>query len=102
MLERTHVSFLLFYLLLSQSISAQILKPGFDKAEYLEMLKINQKTHIAVNAWADFTAVPDPQSFRFVYRSPVVGFDNIWDLWIGENATAVIAVQGSIPTEASF
>ena len=82
---------------------SQVLKPGFDKAEYIETLKINQKTHIALEKWADIKSVPDPQEFKFEYRSPVVAFDNIWDLWKHKTKpVALIAVQGSIQTSASF
>lgn len=89
--------------MLLQSVSAQVLMPGFDKAEYMETLKINQKVHIALDKWADVKTVPDPESFKFVYRSPVVAFDNIWDLWVHRNkAIALVSVQGSIQTEASF
>lgn len=90
-------------LLMAPALWAQVLKPGFDKAEYLETLKINYKAHIALNKWQEQQAVPDPQAFTFVYRSPVVAFDNIWDLWIHpDKRVALIAVQGSIQTEASF
>jgi len=88
---------------MGHTLWAQILQPGFDKAEYLETLKINYKTHIALDKWPDAKAVPDPQAFTFVYRSPVVAFDNIWDLWMHKDKpVALIAVQGSIQTEASF
>lgn len=90
-------------LLISQAVFGQVLKPGFDKSEYIETLKINYKAHIALDKWAEIKTMPDPQDFRFVYRSPVVAFDNIWDLWINkEKSVALIAVQGSVPTEASF
>lgn len=90
-------------MLVFTKISAQELKPGFDKAEYIDMLKINQKAHITLDKWLDDVSVPAPESFNFVYRSPVVAFDNIWDLWVHKNKpVAVIAVQGSIQTEASF
>lgn len=90
-------------LLTATTTLSQVLKPGFDKQEYIETLKINQKTHIALNKWAQDTAVPNPTEFTFVYRSPVVAFDNIWDLWIHPHKRlALIAVQGSIPTQASF
>ena len=86
-----------------QTVIGQVLKPGFDKQEYLETLKINHKAHIPVSKWSEFTTVPDPENFKFVYRSPVVAFDNIWDLWIHkEKRVALIAIQGSIQTEASF
>lgn len=84
-------------------IHSQILRPGYDNTEYVEMLKINQKAHIEVNKWAESTIVPDPQEYDFVYRSPRVAFDNIWDLWKHKHKNiAVIAVQGSISTSASF
>lgn len=89
--------------LIAQTLLGQILKPGFEKAEYIETLKINYKAHIALDKWKEIKTVPDPQEFKFVYRSPVVAFDNIWDLWIhNEKRVALIAVQGSIQTEASF
>ncbi|GAB3515610.1 lipase family protein [Emticicia fontis] len=94
---------LLLCLFIFQALSGQVLKPGFDKAEYIETLKINQKVHIALNKWADSSSMPEPQDHRFLYRSPVVAFDNLWDLWIHKTKpVAIIAVQGSIPTQASF
>lgn len=93
----------LLFLAFFSSGYCQILKPGFDKAEYIETIKINHKAHIAVEKWGEIKTVPDPEQFDFVYRSPVVAFDNIWDLWIHkEKPVALIAVQGSIQTEASF
>lgn len=95
--------FLLCSLLLGQTAFGQHLKPGFDKAEYIETLKINQRSHLAVNRWADSTMLPEPLEYDFVYRSPRVAFDNIWDLWKHKSKpVALIAVQGSIQTGASF
>ena len=68
-----------------QNSWAQLLKPGFEKAEYLETLKINQRAHIPVDKWSDTSAIPPPSDYNFVYRSPVVAFDNIWDLWVNKN-----------------
>lgn len=97
------LKFLTVLLLLFQPAVAQVLQPGFDKAEYIETLKINQKAHIALDKWAESKTVPDPQDYNFVYRSPVVAFDNIWDLWVHkQRRVALIAVQGSIQTNASF
>ncbi|GAB3319382.1 hypothetical protein GCM10027299_11840 [Larkinella ripae] len=99
----TFFRYVLLILLVSQTAFGQHLKPGFDKAEYIETLKINQRAHIAVNQWIDSLLLPAPQNFRFVYRSPRVAFDNIWDLWVhNTQPVALIAVQGSIPTGASF
>lgn len=85
------------------SIFSQHLKGGFDKSEYSELLKINHMSHIELNKWATVTSIPQPTEYTFVYRSPRVAFDNIWDLWIHKKEkVAVIAVQGSIQTSASF
>jgi len=101
--KKKFLQILLCGLLLSQSSFAQILKPGFDKAEYIETLKINHRAHIPLDKWKDQLTVPSPQNFDFVYRSPVVAFDNIWDLWVNKDKTVgLIAVQGSVQTEASF
>ncbi|MCW3167317.1 lipase family protein [Chryseobacterium sp. 09-1422] len=96
-------AFFLFFIVLSCHMSAQLLKPGFDKSEYIQTLKINYKAHIPVSEWDKNKTLSSPENFNFVYRSPVVAFDNIWDLWIHKSEKiAVIAVQGSVQTEASF
>ncbi|MEP7257232.1 MAG: hypothetical protein ABI687_02565 [Flavitalea sp.] len=70
-------------MLLLQPVAGQRLKPGFEKGEYLEMLSIAQKAHIDLDKWtSDTSGVPDPKKSKFVYRSPVMGLDNIWDLWV--------------------
>lgn len=97
------ISILICCLLLPKLTHGQVLKSGFEKSEYIETLKINNKAHIPLGKWDEINTVPDPQNFSFVYRSPVVAFDNIWDLWVHkEKPIALIAVQGSIQTEASF
>lgn len=89
--------------ILSQTTYGQILKPDFDKSEYIELLKINQKVHLAIEKWDEDQSIPLPQEYNFIYRSPVVAFDNLWDLWIhNQKRVAVICVRGSIATEASF
>lgn len=81
----------------------QNLKPGFDKAEYIETLKINQKVHVDTAKWNGDTAVAPPEHYHLNYRSPKIAFDNSWDLWIhNEKRLAVIATRGTIATEVSF
>ena len=86
---------LLAILCFNQDIAAQLLMPGFDKAEYIETLKINNKAHILLEKWPDTSAMPPPEDYNFVYRSPVVAFDK-------NKPIGMIAVQGSIQTSASF
>jgi hypothetical protein len=95
--------YVIILLTLTHSLVGQILKPGFDKIEYIETLKINHRTHIPLSEWEQITEIPNVENYTFTYRSPKVAFDNIWDLWIhNEKPLALIAIQGSIQTEASF
>lgn len=89
--------------LTSFSVYGQLLQAGFDKAEYIETLKINQKVHVDTSKWRGDTVVPSPQNFFLHYRSPVVAFDNIWDLWIHRDKPIVtIAIRGTTSSDASF
>lgn len=82
---------------------SQYLQAGFDKAEYIETLKINQKVHLDTIQWQGDTAVPAPELYHLDYRSPKIAFDNTWDLWIhNEKPVALIASRGTIATAASF
>lgn len=91
----------LFLLLLSGTLSAQVLKPGFDKHEYIELLKIMQKQHVDLAKWPSDTLIPKPES-RFVYRSPVVGIANMWDLWQRPDGVAVLSVRGTVADPVSW
>lgn len=83
---------------------AQVLKPGFDKAQYIEMMKISAR-------FGDTNYVkkiPAPNGYDFNYRSPVVGLDNCWDLWVGKSSdamtgkTAVISLRGTTQNSVSW
>lgn len=91
--------FLLAYL----PVQSQVLKSGFDKSEYLESLTINHRAHFPIDKWDSLTSMPQPQNFRFVYRSPEVAFDNLWDFWVHrQKPLGLIAIRGSIATQVSF
>jgi hypothetical protein len=103
MLLKMNTRLLVITLLFCQSLYSQQLQPDFDKDEYIELLKINKKTHLPVDQWPTDTMVSMPQDYVFDYRSPEIAFDNIWDLWYHRSKPiAVISVRGSIATEASF
>lgn len=52
--------------------------------------------------------IPAPVGYDFVYRSPVVGLDNCWDLWISKGAAAaqkgvaVISLRGTTQNSVSW
>lgn len=77
---------------------AQSLKPGFDTNEYIELMKVSARfgdsTYVA--------SVPAPQRYKPVYRSPIVGLDNRWDLWTDNDQTAVISLRGTTANSVSW
>ncbi|MBA2421906.1 MAG: lipase family protein [Chitinophagales bacterium] len=97
-----NIILLLSTLLSSKESIGQLLKPGFEKAEYIEMLKIAQRQHTDLDKWNTITTVPEPEKFKFAYRSPVMGLDNIWDLWLNNEDIAVISIRGSVESDVSF
>lgn len=102
-MKNTPYGILLLCLLLTCTrLSAQKLKAGFDKAEYIEMLKIAQKQHVDINKWSTDTAVPPPVHYKLAYRSPVMALDNIWDLWMGKDGIAVISLRGTTASSMSW
>lgn len=85
---------LLLLVLFSTNILAQRLQPGFDKTEETEMLRIAYQTALEQDNWNP-AKVPAPTRFHMVYRSPVVGLGNRWDLWSDKGAVAVISTRGT-------
>lgn len=89
----------LFAILFSQETVAQHLKPGFDKSEFIEMLKIGARTTADSSYYNEF---PTPEHYKMIYQSPEIGLDNLWQLWINEDSVAVISIRGTTTTAASF
>ncbi len=92
------VYFILSFLLFFFVAKGGNLKPGFEKAEYVEMLKIcaqtNQSAHIPQNFY--------PEKFVMHYKSPMLGLDDVWTLWLSEDSIAAIAIKGTGETSASW
>ena len=85
-------------LLCTQDLSAQKLKPGFDQDEFIEMVKVYSRQ--GDSSW--FYVIPDPIDYKMVYRSPIVGLDNRYDLWISENNIAVLSIRGTTSLPISW
>ncbi|WP_210518007.1 lipase family protein [Hymenobacter terricola] len=82
-------------------LQAQILKPGFDKAEYLELIRLHARMGGDSMWWA---GIPKPRQFTLAYRSPVSPLDNRWDLWThgGPRPQAAISVRGTTDEQVSW
>lgn len=87
-------------LVMAVSIQAQVLKPGFDVEEYKEMVRITARQ--IDTPWTNLR-VPDPLEYKFVYRSEIVGLDNMWDLWVHKTKkVAVLSLRGTTANPESW
>lgn len=91
-----------FFLLLQLSVlitSAQQLKPGFDKAEYRELMYVSARSSVNADYYKNF---PQPQRFKMLYQSAPMGLDNLWDLWKDENNVGLISIRGTTKNGISW
>lgn len=88
------------FLLLSQSLSAKHLQPGFDGNEFRKMLAIS--AHQSDTPFVPRQWMPYPVGYDLVYRSPVSGLDNRWDMWTTKDSIGVISIRGTTGTDVSW
>ncbi len=69
-----------------------LLRPGFDKQEYLELLKITARQ--GDSPWTKINT-PTSEKTKLVYRSATMGLDNRWDLWMANNGIAIFSIRGT-------
>ena len=79
--------------------TAQQLHPGFNPKEYEQLLRVT--AFQADTPWTK-VVVPYPENCNLVYRSPVVGMENRWDLWLWNNQVAIISIRGTTGTATSW
>ena len=80
---------------------SQLLKPGFDKAEYAELLRVSARQTDS-SRWGNHP-IAAPSDFLLQYRSPVTGLENRWDLWVNkDHDIAAISIRGTTANGASW
>ncbi|WP_300664920.1 lipase family protein [Fluviicola sp.] len=89
---------LLFIFLFSLTCSWSQMKPGYDKHEAIELLKVNFR-FIDSTHW---DSMPAPQRFALKYRSKTLGFDNKWDYWEDQKGVGVLSLRGTTGTFTSW
>lgn len=87
-------------LLVSISLASQgqTLQPGFDKEEYVELLK-------AYSRWGDsvfYQGIEESKKYKPVYRSPITGLENRWELYTTTDKVAVISIRGTTADPVSW
>nr|WP_295930480.1 lipase family protein [uncultured Dyadobacter sp.] len=71
------------------------LKPGFDKAEYKELMYMHVSLYDTAMTNRNKFPIPKPTLFKSIYTSPVMGLDNKWELWKNDTPVAVINIRGT-------
>lgn len=79
-------------------VHPQKLSPGFNKAEYTDLLKLYSRQGDS-SYYKDISA---SRNFHIIYRSEVVGMDNRWDLSISKDSVAVIGIRGTTASSVSW
>lgn len=77
---------------------AQNLRPGFDRDEYIALLKVSAQ--FGDTGYAN--KLPPPAGYKRLYRSPVMGLDNCWDLWQSDRGVNIISIRGTTQNEISW
>jgi hypothetical protein len=97
-MKKLFVLFLISVAGIKQIVIAQQLKPGFDKSECLTMLEIGARFGDTTYA----KRFPSPAGYKMIYRSPVIGMDNLWELWLSDGGIAVISLRGTTAAATSW
>jgi hypothetical protein len=91
---------ILVLIIICCNVNSQSLQPGFDKNEYKNLLCMSARISSDTTYLKD---IPEPIGFNRVYQSPVMGLDNLWNLWIDtNNKTAVISIRGTTVKQESW
>lgn len=92
------IFFVLIMVTLQSVATAQNLQPGFNAAEYLDVLAITFGKFDSLRKAQGLAA-----EYRLRYQSPVVGLDNRWSMWMRQdNRQAVITIRGTVATTGSW
>jgi hypothetical protein len=91
--------FILLLFIFSYDSMAQQLKKGFDKQEYVKLMYLSARQ--LDTPWVK-PKFPLPDGYQLIYRSPTVGLDNRWDLWLGKENMAVISLRGTTKNSISW
>lgn len=74
-----------------------IIKPGFSKKEYTELIKVNFSQ--SASYYKNKSKIG---KYKIVYRSNIVGLDNRWDLWLSGDTLAVLSIRGTTSKTQSW
>jgi hypothetical protein len=76
------------------------LQPGFDPAEYADLLRIN----FSINKDTPLAtfALGKQHRYHIVYRSPELGLKNMFEIWLRDDRVALLSIRGTVPHPSSW
>lgn len=92
------VTYLLCFLFVVGVCYAQRLMPGFDKEEYIALMKVSAQFGDSTYA----AKTPPASGYRLLYQSPVMGLDNRWELWQTNTGIPIISIRGTTKSQVSW
>ena len=93
-----HKFILLLFLFLSCGVKAGILHPGFDKQEYIDVLKLSAQFMDSTFKYRP----PAPEGHSHLRRGKVTGLDNCWDLWKRDDGVVIVSLRGTTRKSISW
>jgi hypothetical protein len=98
--KRGSIILLILCFFINTSLFAQSgkLRPGFDKIEYSALMHMHTMLYDSVktDSTKPKAVFPGWVKYKSVYKSPVMGLDNRWELWKKDNENiAVINLRGT-------
>ena len=78
----------------------QVLKPGFDATEFLDLLQVSETTH--KDSILPGTTKGLTLKHELLYRSPEMGLKNRWEYWHREDGIGVISIRGTVAHPTSW
>jgi hypothetical protein len=75
------------------------LKPGFEVDEYLDLLRVSS---YHMDSIYPTYVLKVGSNYQRVYRSPVVGLQNRFDVWIKDNSIGIISIRGTVQQNESW
>ncbi len=98
MIVQSPYKIFLFILLFTGSLQASVLKPGFEKQEYIDLLKISAQ--FMDSSFRNRPAAP--VNYSHIMRGRKTGLDNRWDLWTRSDGVMVVSLRGTTRNAISW
>lgn len=86
-------------LVFTKTTSLAQLTPGFTANEYHDVLRVMAQNY---DSLSNANGIFAPDTYTRLYRSPITGLDNRWELWMRSDTVAVVSIRGTTAKGVSW